>query len=145
MSKSLSLLERQGLISTWYDNEILPGAEFDKEIADKLAEADIILLLISDDFMASDYCQNIELPAAMKRRAEAGVVVLPLIIRDTAGWQKCIVKWDDKVEGVALGKLNVLPSSGKPVHDWRPTDRGWANIAEGIERVVKERGTKGKR
>lgn len=139
LSKSLSLLERRGMISTWYDNEILPGAEFDKEIANKLAEADIILLLISDDFMASRYCQDIELPAAIKRRAKAGVDVLPLIIRETAGWKKYVVKWDGEVEGVALGKLNALPSSGKPVHDWKPNDKGWANIAEGIERVVEER------
>lgn len=139
LSKSLALLQRRGLISTWYDNEILPGAEFDKEIANKLAEADIILLLISDDFMASEYCQNIELPAAMKRRAEAGVEVLPLIIRETAGWKKYEVKFDNQVEGVVLGKLNALPSSGKPVHDWKPTDKGWASIADGIERVVEAR------
>ena len=139
LSKSLSLLERRGLIRTWYDNEILPGAEFDKEIADKLAEADIILLLISDDFMASPYCQNIELPAAMKHRAEAGVDVLPLIIRESHGWKKYEVKWDNQVEGVVLGKLNALPSSGKPVHDWKPADKGWSNIAEGIERVIEAR------
>jgi hypothetical protein len=70
-------------------------------IADKLADADIILLMISADFMASNYCQDIELPTAMKLRA--------------------------------------LPSSGTPVHDFRPTDKGWANIAEGIERVVQAR------
>ncbi len=139
LSKSLALLERRGLISTWYDNEILPGAEFDKEIANKLAEADIILLLISDDFMASEYCQSIELPAAMKRRAEAGVEVLPLIIRETAGWKKYKVKFDDQVNGVTLGKLTVLPSSGKPIHDWKPTDKGWASIADGIERLVEAR------
>jgi hypothetical protein len=38
-----------------------------------------------------------------------------------------------------LGKLNALPSSGKPVHDWKPTDKGWSNIAEGIERVIEAR------
>lgn len=89
--------------------------------------------------MASKYCQDIELPAALKRRAETGVDVLPLIIRETAGWKKCVGKWDDEIEGVALGKLNALPSSGTPVHDFRPTDNGWANIAEGIERVVEAR------
>ena len=81
----------------------------------------------------------------MQRRAEAGVVVLPLIIRETASWKEYEIQWDDKVKGVALGKLNVLPSSGKPVPDWKRADKGWANIAEGLERVVKERSTKGKR
>lgn len=75
----------------------------------------------------------------MKRRAEAGVEVLPLIIRETAGWKRYEVKFDEQVEGVALGELNVLPSSGKPVHDWKPTDKGWASIADGIERLVEAR------
>ncbi len=132
LSKHLSLLERSGLIRTWYDNEILPGAEFDQEIATKLTEADIILLLISPDFMHSDYCQEIELPAAMKRRADAGVAVLPVIIRETHGWENYTV------ESVPLGKLNALPTSGKPVPDWPTQDKGWANIAAGIERVAKD-------
>ncbi len=123
LSKSLSLLERRNLISTWYDNAILPGAEFDKDIEDKLNQADIILLLISDDFKASTYCNDIEIPAAMKRRAEAGVVVIPIIIRTTAGWRSI------PAGDTTLGKLNALPSSGKPVHDWKPADKGWANIA----------------
>lgn len=132
LSKHLALMERSGLIRAWYDNEILPGAEFDKEIAQKLAEADIILLLISPDFMASDYCQDIELPAAMKRREDSGVAVLPVIIRETHGWKT------HPVEGITLGKLNALPLSGKPVPDWPTQDKGWANIAAGIERVANE-------
>lgn len=131
LSKHLSLWERTGLIQTWYDNEILPGAEFDKDIANKLAEADIVLLLISADFLSSKYCVNIEIPAAMKRRAEAGVAVIPIIIRE--------VEWRDQPAGeTTLGKLNALPSSGKPVPDWPTRDKAWANIAAGIKRIAED-------
>lgn len=63
---------------------------------------------------------------------EAGVDVLPVIIRETHGWKT------HKVDGVTLGKLNALPASGKPVPDWPTHDKGWANIAAGIERLARE-------
>ena len=51
----LSLLRRQGFISEWYDRDILPGAEWGREIDARLETASIIHLLISADFLASDY------------------------------------------------------------------------------------------
>jgi TIR domain-containing protein len=57
----LSLLCRQGLISEWHDREILPGAEWAGEIDAHLQTASIILLLISANLLASDYCYDIEM------------------------------------------------------------------------------------
>ena len=124
------MLERSGLIRGWYDNEILPGAEFEQEIADKLAAADIVLLLISPDFVASKYCYEIELQQAMERHAKGEVCVLPIIIRTTHDWKKL------PAGKLLLGSLNGLPESGKPIPKWKPQDDGWANVAAGVQRAA---------
>lgn len=130
--KHLSPLERLDLIETWYDNEILPGDDFSQEIADKLAAADIVLLLISPDFVHSKYCYEIELPKAMARQAKNQARVIPVVIRSTNAWEKL------PAGKLILGKLNALPSSAKAVPKWRPQDDGWADIAAGIERVAND-------
>ena len=131
LSKHLSVAERIGLIRGWYDNEILPGDDFEQEIADKLAEADIVLLLISPDFVASKYCYEIELQTAMERQAKNEVRVLPIIIRTMPdAWKKL------PAGQRLLGTLNVLPTSGKPIPDWEPRDAGWANVADGVEHAA---------
>lgn len=130
LGKHLAPLERLDLIRSWYDNEILPGAKFEQEIADKLAEADIVLLLISPDFVASKYCYEVELQAAMQRHAKNEVCVLPIIIRATNAWKRL------PAGELLLGSLNALPESGKPVPKWKPSDEGWANVAAGVERAA---------
>jgi hypothetical protein len=132
LAKHLSPLERLGLIETWYDNEILPGDNFSQEIADKLGAADIVLLLISPEFVDSRYCYEVELPKAMARQAKNQARVIPIVIRPTNAWDKL------PAGKIVLGKLNALPSSAKPIPRWRPQDEGWANIAEGIERVAND-------
>ena len=66
----LSPLEGE-IISTWHDREIPGGAEWDTAIDERLNSADLILLLISSDFMASNYCKQIEIPRALERHATA--------------------------------------------------------------------------
>src|SRR2546421_2433710 len=63
----LSLLRRQGLIANWHDRQILAGEEWSQEIDEHLEAASIILLLISPDFLASDYCYEIEMQRALER------------------------------------------------------------------------------
>ncbi|MCH8830615.1 MAG: toll/interleukin-1 receptor domain-containing protein, partial [Planctomycetes bacterium] len=126
----LAPLVRIGLIHEWYDHEILPGAEWEQEIADKLQEADIILLLISPDFAASKYCFEIELQAAMQRQEKKEAAVLPIIVRKTNAWQK--LPAGDR----QLGALNALPTSAKPIPSWNPRDDGWADVAAGVQRAA---------
>src|SRR4051794_30257106 len=64
LAKHLSTLRREGLIRTWYDREMLPGSHIDAEISRNLEEADIALMLVSADFLNSDYCSSIELKRA---------------------------------------------------------------------------------
>ena len=121
----LKLLQRQELIETWHDRRIDAGDEWKGKIDENLERADIILLLISADFIASDYCYEIEMKHALNRHNNKETRVIPVIARD--------VDWIP----ADLAKLQLLPKDGKPVLKWRPRDSGWRNVAEGIRQVVK--------
>jgi hypothetical protein len=127
LSKHLAALKRLNLITDWYDHEIVAGAEWEKEIAQKFEEADVILLLISSNFVDSKYCYDKELAVAMARHEKGEARVIPIIISATHGWQK-----------LPFGKLNPLPYSGKAIPNWTPHDNGWANVAQGVERAMEE-------
>ncbi|HST54152.1 MAG TPA: toll/interleukin-1 receptor domain-containing protein [Pyrinomonadaceae bacterium] len=123
----LSMLKRKGVIREWSDRRIVAGQEWDKHIDRHLESADIILLLVSPDFLASDYCYDIEVTSAMQRH-EAGVSrVVPIILRHCDDWQSA-----------PFGKLQALPKDAKPVTDWQDRDKALADVAAGIRRAVDE-------
>lgn len=120
----LKLLQRQGLIQPWHDRRILPGDDWVGEIDDNLNRADIILLLVSSDFIASDYCYDIEMKRAMERHEAGEARVIPIILRP--------VDW----RGTPFNKLSWLPQNGEPVVQWENRDAAWLNVETGIKRVV---------
>ena len=126
----LKLLQRLGVIDLWHDRHIPPGEEWERKIHEELDRADVILLLVSSDFLASDYCYDIEVERAMARHDAGDARVIPVVVRD--------VKW----QSAPFGKCQALPNKGKAVTKWGPTvhdrDSAWRNVAEGIERVAKE-------
>jgi TIR domain len=124
-------LQRQGLIHVWHDRDISAGTEWEREISKHLNEADIILLLVSPDFMNSDYCYSIEMQQAIERHERGEVCAIPVILR-AVSWQ-----------GV-LGKLQALPTDAKPVisASWHNIDEALLDVAEGIRKVVEEVTTK---
>lgn len=122
----LSLLNRKGLISEWHDRKILAGKEVDDEIDRNLAQAQVVLLLVSADFLASDYCYKKEMTLALKRHDQGTATVIPIIVRP--------VDW--KI--APLRKLKALPKDGNAVIEWRPQDKGWADVATGIREVVED-------
>ncbi len=126
METHLKLLERQGLIAPWNDRLIGAGEEGDNEISDNLERADIIVLLISADFMASDYCYGIEMQRAMERHEAHEARVIPVIVRD--------VNW----HSAPFGKLQALPTDGKAVTTWSNKDTAWKDVSKGIEAAVNE-------
>lgn len=119
-------LKREGFVEIWHDEEILPAQEWHEEIANKLESADIILLLISPDFIASDFIYDVELKSAMKRHEEKTAHVVPVILRP-ADWHSQI-----------YGKLQALPTGGIEVTSdkWRNQDEAILNIVQGIRRLV---------
>ncbi|MBA3242772.1 MAG: TIR domain-containing protein [Acidobacteria bacterium] len=126
LDNHLTLLQRQGLIKEWNDRDIEAGADWEIEINAHLNSARIILLLVSDDFIASDYCYGIEMKRALERDERGEARVIPIILRP--------VDW----ESSPFGKLQALPKGGKPVVEWRPRDSAFKNIAQGIRKVIKE-------
>jgi internalin A len=122
----LKLLQRQRLIATWHDRLIKPGAEWKDMIDANLEQAKIVLLLVSADFMASDYCYEIEMKRALERHVAKEAVVIPVIIRE--------VNW----RNAPFAKLQALPKDGKAVMKWANKDAAWCDVERGIERVVAE-------
>jgi internalin A len=120
----LKLLQRQGIISAWHDRKILAGTEWDHEIDTRLDHARIILLLVSADFIASDYCWDVEVKRAMQRHKDGQAVVIPIALR------KC--EW----KGAPFAKLEGLPANLKPVVSFKHRDDGWMQVATGIRERV---------
>jgi hypothetical protein len=120
----LSTLRRKGLIREWYDGEILPGTEWNDAIADQMSRAEIILLLVSPDFIASDYCYEKEVGKALERH-EAGVAcVIPILLRP--------VDWEE----TSFSKLQMLPIGAKAITLWPDRDEAFDNVARGVRKVV---------
>ncbi len=121
----LKLMQRQGFLETWHDRRITPGNDFKGQIDSNLEQADIILLLISADFIASDYCYDIEMKRALERDKAGEAKVIPVIVRDVS-WHKA-----------PFAHLLALPKDGEAVNLWPDKDTAWRDVSEGIERVVK--------
>ena len=124
--KHLSILKRQGVIQDWHDRKIGAGTEWEGEINTHLNTAGVILLLISADFLASDYCYDVEMKRALKRHDAGEARVIPVILRP--------VDW----KGAPFGKLQALPTDAKPVTSWPDRDQAFLNVAQGIRAAVKE-------
>ncbi len=126
LDKHLSLLRKRGLIAPWHDRNINAGTEWAEQIDIYLNAAHIILLLISSDFLASDYCYSIEMTHALTRHKEEKARVIPILLRP--------VMWED----APFAYLAVLPQDAKPVTTWPNQDLAFVNIALQIRKVVKE-------
>jgi WD40 repeat protein len=121
LEKHLSALKQQAIISAWHDDCILPGQEWDEAVKSSLNSAQIILLLISADYLASDYINRIELAQAMERHERGAAVVIPVILRP--------VYWRD----TPFAKLKALPLDGRAVTKWSTIDEAFENVAHGIK------------
>jgi hypothetical protein len=125
--KHLEPLRRLGLIEAWHDRKIRAGDEWDKVISTNLKSADIILLLVSIDFINSPYCYDIEMELALDRHEEKKAIVIPIILRPCM-WQQ-----------TPFAKLQALPRDARAVAIWPDRDEALVNVAEGIRRVAEER------
>lgn len=124
--KHLANLERQGVITGWHDRKITAGQEWAGEIDEHLNSARVILLLISPDFMFSNYCNDIEVRRAMERHEAGEARVIPVILR--------AVDWD----GAPFSKLQALPTDAKPVTLWNDRDEAFLTVVKEIRRALKE-------
>jgi nucleoside phosphorylase len=122
----LSLLQRQGLISLWHDRRISPGINWAQTIDRRLEAASVILLLVSADFVASDYCYGIEMKRALERHEAGSAWVLPILVHSV----------DRK--HAPFAHLPVLPTDVTPIASWVDTNTAFADVTAGIRRVIVE-------
>lgn len=120
----LKLLQRQGFVSSWYDRKIMEGDKWKEVIDENFRQADLILLLVSSDFIASDYCYEIEMKMALERESRHEARVVPVILR-TCDWRSA-----------PFGGLQGLPTDAKAVTSWQNRDEALNDVANGIRRIV---------
>lgn len=120
LEKQLAMLKRQGVIETWHDRRIGAGQELGQVIDDHINSDDIILLLVSPDFIASDYCYDIEMKRVMERHEAGEAIVIPVILR-ACDWHHA-----------PFGKLLGTPKDGKPVTQWPDRDEAFLQVARSV-------------
>jgi TIR domain len=122
----LSILQRLGLISTWHDRKLVPGTDWEQAIDIHLETASLILLLISADFLASDYCYGKEMRRALERHQANEACVIPILLRPVA-WR-----------GAPFERLRALPTGARPITTWLNQDEAFADIVEGIGAMLRD-------
>jgi hypothetical protein len=126
LENHLTMLRRQGVIRCWSDRMISAGREWEGQIDQKLERAQVILLLVSADFLASDYCYDVEMRRALERHEAGTVRVIPVILR-ACDWS-----------GAPFGKLKALPKDAVAVTSWPNQDEAFTDVAKGIRMAVEE-------
>jgi hypothetical protein len=125
LEKHLSLLKRQGLIASWHDRKIIAGREWGGDIDANLNKAKIILLLVSADFLASDYCYDKEMKRAIERHEAGEAHVVPIILRPC--------DWQDS----PFARLQALPKNARPITDWPNRAQAFTDVAKSLRNLVK--------
>lgn len=126
LEKHLANLKRQKIITAWHDRNISAGTEWDDEIKNHLNRASVILLLISPDFMNSDYCNEVEVKRGMERHEAGEARVIPVILRP--------VDW----KGAPFSKLQALPTDVRPITTWGNQDEAFLDVTKGIRKAIEE-------
>jgi hypothetical protein len=126
LETNLALLKRQRIIDLWHDRRIGAGREWAGAIDEHLNSAAVVLLLVSPDFVASDYCYDLEMTRALERHDAGDARVIPIILRTTF--------W----EGAPFARLQALPEQGRAITEWGNRDRAFTDVARGIHKAVQE-------
>lgn len=121
----LAVMKRNGHIVIFHDRRIIPGQDWQQTIASQLFDSDVLIALISPDFLDSDYCSGVELQAALARQETGDMTVVPVILRP-CDWQA-----QDP-----LSKLQALPTDAMPISKWQDADEAFFDVTAGLRRVV---------
>jgi internalin A len=116
--------ERKGELVPWDDTKIIPGQKWESEILENLERADIIVLLLSNDFISSDYCYQKEFERARERDAAGECVIVPIVVR-ACPFQK-----------LELGKIQAIQPKGKPIKSATDRDAAWLEVTKQMDRVI---------
>lgn|GEM_PF-4827945 len=122
--KHLCPLQRLSLIKCWHDRKIISGSNWENDIDEHLNKAEIILFIISSDFVASDYCYGIEMVRALERHNLGEACVIPIYARDI------------DFQGLPFAELQFLPQNGVPISQWTNRDQAWTEVAKALRKIV---------
>lgn len=126
LERHLSALQREGLIATWHKHQIVAGSVVQRELDQHLSTASLILLLLSPDFLASNYCYETEMQQALQRHEAGQARVVPILLRP--------VDW----QNAPFAHLQALPSIAKAITVWNNQDEAWVDVAQGIRKAIEE-------
>jgi hypothetical protein len=126
LERHLSLLKRQGIISGWHFRMLTGGDEWRGEIDHHINNSQMILLLISSDFISSDYCYDVEMKTAIKLHESKKARVIPVVLRP--------VDWQTS----PFSKLQALPTGANPVTQWPNQDEAFLDVAQGIRQACEK-------
>lgn len=129
LEKILKIIKRKHhKIDIWTDRDMFAGDQVEQTILSKLERADIVCMLISRDFIASDFCYSKEMSGALRKYNEGRGCPVSIIIRETADWHEH-----------GIGKHLALPTDGKPMNQWIDEDAFWADVQRGMTRLISEK------
>lgn len=120
----LAPLVRQKKIVEWFDRKIEPGANWDTEIKEELNSANLILLLVSKDFLASEYCFGVEVDKALSRLKRGDVKVVPILLKP------CL--WEESL----FSELQIIPRGAKAINSWSSHEKAYVEVANEIRDLV---------
>ena len=126
LETQLKILQRQGVINGRHDRKIGAGKDWASDIDDHLEFAGIILLLVSDNFLASDYCYGKEMTRALERHENGSACVIPIIL------SHCL--WEE----APFARLQALPRDAKPITRWNDRTEAYKSVAVGIRDAARE-------
>ena len=126
LEKHLAGLKRRYHLTNWHDREILPGEKWEQAIDKHLNSAHLILLLISPDFMASDYCYSKEMHRALEWHREGTCRVVPILLRPS-DWKEA-----------PFSSLQLLPTDARPITRWPNRDEAFQNVVTEISRTIND-------
>ena len=124
LETALSTMKRQGLIEAWHDRRLRAGDNIDHGVKAELDRADVILLLVSPDFIASDYCHDVEMARALERHRKGEARVIPVILR-ACDWHP-----------MPFGELLAAPRDGKPIKSWPDLDEAFLDVVTAIRNAL---------
>lgn len=121
----LKVIGRLIPLDIWHDRRMLAGTKLAEKILEQLTLADVVLLLISPDFMASDYCFSKEMEEALRNYELNQGLPVPIIVRPDATWHLH-----------QIGQHLALPRDGKAISKWPDADDAWHDVSEGLRRLL---------
>jgi len=126
LAKYLAPLKQKGSIIEWHDRSIEPGGDWNQKISDKLDSSDIVIALLSPDFLASEYCFGIEMEKAFSRLKREEIRLVPVLLRP------CM--WEES----RFSAIQMIPRDSKPVTSWPSVDEALKNVAMEIREIVSQ-------